>query len=113
MSTFRVGTDATGRSDTDRTPPVGAEQLRSHFVQAVRDIPQVIAVGIETQGRAYRIVTVLDKLDLDVMQQVYECELILHDLVPDLEADFVVTNLSDPLAEAVLGGCGQGFRWKR
>ena len=82
-------------------------------MQAVRDIPQVIAVGIETQGRAYRIVTVLDKLDLDVMQQVYECELVLYDVVPDLEADFVVTDRSDPPAEQVLRDDAQDFRWVR
>lgn len=113
MSTLRVGSDATGGADTGRKPPVGADRLGSHFVQAVRDIPQVIAVGIEVQGKAYRIVTVLDRLDLDVMQQVYECELGLYDLAPDLEADFVVTDKSDPLAEVVLGARAQDYRWER
>lgn len=95
------------------SPPASAKELGPQFLESVRAVPHVAAIGIEELDGAFRITTIIDEFDMDVCERVFSCEALLYRVFPDLEADFVVLARDEARADQVLQGIAQEFLWVR
>ncbi|MBU0609047.1 MAG: hypothetical protein KKI08_14270 [Armatimonadetes bacterium] len=82
------------------------------LIRLTRAIPEVVAVGVQADGAAFRVLTVIEKFDLDVCEEVFGCEAQLYQSFPQLEADFNVVGSDECTAGDVLSGHDMDFTWK-
>lgn len=84
MSFLRQAQDAEVTSDS------ASRSLRSLLASRIAHPREVEAIFWRKAADAIRVWTVIDQPNLDVENQIYDAELALMDLLPDLRFDFLV-----------------------
>lgn len=93
------------------TPMPNAANIGKRMTALMRDLPEVVAVGVQVDGSAFRVLTVIREFDLDVCEKVFDRERCLYDTFPRIEADFNITGADEFAAKEVLSGGNMDFVW--
>lgn len=90
---------------------LNAANIGRKMAALMRDLPEVIAVGVQADGNAFRVLTVIREFDLDTCEKIFDRERGLYDLFPRVEADFNIAGADEFAAKEVLSGGNMDFVW--